>query len=282
VEVSATSNPSQTQPPRQITLVGIPLDALTHREVADRVLRDLDAGKGGYIVTPNLDILRGTTRDPDLRRLALSAELRVVDGMPLIWAGHIRGTPFPDRVAGSDLIWTLSGAAADHRRSIFLLGGSPGTARLAGDVLTRRFVGLRIVGTYCPPIGYDMDRREMALICAELRRTRPDVVYVGLPFRKASVLVALIRDHLEATWFVEVGVSFSFVSGAVNRAPIWMQRAGFEWFHRLAQEPRRLFRRYVFEDIPFVRTLFLSALADRRSLAWIHRVAPAVPSDPDV
>jgi N-acetylglucosaminyldiphosphoundecaprenol N-acetyl-beta-D-mannosaminyltransferase len=258
--------------PIEVSLLGVPLDPLTHGQVAERVLFDLDRGKGGYIVTPNLQILRSIRRSPILRTLALGAELRVVDGIPLLWASQIRGTPVPGRVAGSDLIWTLSQAAADHDRSVFLLGGSPGTAQLAGDVLKRRFAALRIAGTYCPPLGYDRDPEEIARICAELQGSNADVVYVGLPFPKASALVSVIRDRLDATWFLGLGVSFSFVCGDISRAPVWMQRTGLEWLHRLVQEPTRLFRRYILQGLPFVGTLFLSALLDRRKLQKLIKV----------
>jgi N-acetylglucosaminyldiphosphoundecaprenol N-acetyl-beta-D-mannosaminyltransferase len=249
-----------------VNLIGVPIDALTHVEVADRVFEALERGHGGYIMTPNLDNLRGIARDPALRNLALTADLRVPDGMPLLWASRLRGTPLPGRVPGSDLIWTLSERAAARRRSVFLLGGSPGTADRAAEQLRNRFPDLTVAGTYCPPLGYDKDPAELHRIGLMLRRANPSVVFVGLPFPKASALVQTVRSELGSIWFLGLGISFSFVCGDIRRAPAWMQKVGLEWVHRLAQEPQRLFRRYLFEGLPFVGMLLRSALADRRRL----------------
>ena len=249
--------------PSRISLLGLPIDAFTHCDLVERVFGDLDSGNGGYIMTANLDNLRGITRDDTLRSLALTADVRVADGMPLLWASRLRGTPLPDRVAGSDLILTLSEAAAQRRRSVFLLGGSPGTADRAGEALCKMFAGLEIAGTCCPDLRSPEPAEELERIRAVLEQAGPDIVFIGLPFPKASVLVGVLREHISATWFLGLGISFSFICGDIHLAPRWMQSAGLEWLHRLMQEPRRLFKRYIIEGMPFIVTLLSSALADR-------------------
>ena len=250
-------------PPSQIRLLGLPIDAITHRDLVDRVFGELESGNGGYIMTPNLDNLRGITHDEALRGLAMTADVRVADGMPLLWASRLRGTPLPHRVAGSDLILTLSEAAAQQRRSVFLLGGSPGTAARAGEILCERFTDLEIAGTCCPDLRSPDATDELERVRTTLQRAQPDIVFIGLPFPMASALVRVLREHIRATWFLGLGITFSFICGDIQRAPHWMQRAGLEWMHRLLQEPRRLSRRYLIEGVPFVARLFLSALADR-------------------
>jgi N-acetylglucosaminyldiphosphoundecaprenol N-acetyl-beta-D-mannosaminyltransferase len=103
-----------------------------------------------------------------------------------------------------------------------------------------------------------MDRTREALISAQ-----PDFVYLGLPFPKASALVADLRPHLPRTWFLGLGISFSFVCGEVERAPRWMQSSGLEWLHRLRQEPRRLARRYLVEGGPMAMRLFWRSYRER-------------------
>ena len=258
--------------PSQITLMGLPIDGFTLRGLVAHLVAQSQQRPGGYLMTPNLDNMRTLSHDPAVLARAMAADIRVADGMPLVWASRLQRTPLPERVAGSDVIWELAGELARTGKSLFLLGGEPGTAERAAAALTARIPGLIVAGTYCPPVGYQDDPTEMARIGAALRGALPDFVYIGLPFLKASALALQMRDVMPATWFVGLGISFSFVSGDVRRAPVWMQRTGLEWTHRLAQEPRRLARRYLLEGLPFAARMLASALMQRRS--------PAEPADP--
>jgi N-acetylglucosaminyldiphosphoundecaprenol N-acetyl-beta-D-mannosaminyltransferase len=249
--------------------MGLPLHCFTATSVVEHLIGESLAGVGGYVVTPNLDNLQALSRDNELRRKALAAEVRIADGMPLLWASRIKGTPLPGRVAGSDLIFSLAEAMRAGRRTLFLLGGEPGTADRAAAVLRERSQGLQVVGTYCPPQGYERSDEEMAEIRRHVVAARPDFVYVGLPFPKASGLIADLRQSLPATWFLGLGISFSFVCGDIDRAPGWMQKTGLEWVHRLIQEPRRLARRYLIDGLPFALRLFWSSFKER----YAHRVA---------
>jgi N-acetylglucosaminyldiphosphoundecaprenol N-acetyl-beta-D-mannosaminyltransferase len=243
--------------------MGLEFNSLTETEVVDHVTGELAAGRGGWIVTPNLDILRMHTQDPEIQRLYTGADLVVADGMPLVWASRCQRTPLPGRVPGSGLISSLSAGVARVGASVFLLGGDPGTADGAADLLVEANPGLRVAGTNCPPRGFDQDSAQLQAITAELTATAPDVVFVGLPTPMQDKLITRLRDSFPQTWFIGVGVSFSFLTGEVNRAPGWMQRVGLEWVHRLLQEPRRLFRRYIVDDLPFAVRLFGSALRRR-------------------
>ena len=118
-----------------VDLLGIKLHAITELDCIRYVLGQMDRGRGGVLVTPNLDHLRRYLCDVNFGALVAEADLVVADGMPLVWASRLQGTPLPERVAGSNLISTLSAAAAERGRSIFLLGGSAGTAEGAAQVL---------------------------------------------------------------------------------------------------------------------------------------------------
>ncbi len=242
-----------------VSLLGITLHAVTERQAIEHILAKLDEGQGGWVVTPNLDHLRRLTRDAAFRELCLQADLRVADGMPLIWASRLRRTPLPERVAGSHLIWSLSAAAAEAGRSIFLLGGEPGTAEAAAGMLTRHALGLRVAGTLCPPVGFEQDDAFIQTMTQALVSANPDIIYVALGSPKQERLIAQLRPALPGAWWLGVGISFSFVCGHVRRAPRWMQRLGLEWVHRLAQEPRRLARRYLLEGLPFAARLLAGA-----------------------
>lgn len=229
--------------------------------------------QGGWISTPNVHHLRSFTRSAESRRLIDTASCVVADGMPLVWASKLQRTPLPERVAGSNLVWSVARGAAEHGRTIFLLGGEDGVANRAKTKLEERFPSLEIVGTYCPPLGYERDSAEIERIRAGLLASDPDIVYVGLGFPKQERLIVHLRELLPGAWFLGVGISLSFISADQQRAPRWMQVSGLEWLHRLCREPRRLLKRYLLEGIPFTISLLLrSALKSvRASVAGAFR-----------
>ena len=198
--MTATSTPPVVERLRQVEVMGIPLHTFTMESVIRHLIDESSAGDGGYVVTPNLDNLFAVSRDRELRDRALAAEIRVADGMPLVWASRIKGDPLPGRVAGSDLILELADEIAATGKRLFLLGGEPGTAERAADTLRERSPGLQIAGTYCPPHGFEHDGDEMARIETTLVAARPDFVYLGLPFPKASTLAAVLRQSLPRAW----------------------------------------------------------------------------------
>lgn len=251
------------QAPAKVRLMGLEFAALSEHDTINHVLEGLAAGRGGQICTANLDVLRQWRASAEVRRLVSCADLVVADGMPLIWAGELQGSPLPERVAGSTLIVTLTAAAAQVGASIFLLGGNPGTAEVAGRRLCELTPGLRVGGTLCPPFGFEDHPECLEQIEQALRRAAPDIVYVGLGFPKQERLIVELRRRMPESWFVGVGISFSFLAGEVLRAPVMVQRLGLEWLHRLVQEPGRLYRRYLLQGLPFMFELLLSVLASR-------------------
>ena len=244
-------------------LHGVAFDAVSERDVVARVRAGLAAGRGGWIVPLNLECMRQLTRSPELRAIPTQADLVLADGMPLVWAARLQGTPVPERVAGSNLVWSLAAEAASSGAKIFLLGGSAGTAAHAAKVLAHRHPALGVAGVLSPPLGFERDASELAAIDEALTRAEPDVVFVALGFPKQERLIERLRPLLPRTWFMGIGAGLSFVAGELERAPTWMQEAGLEWLHRLGREPRRLFRRYILHDLPFAIRLYASVAAAR-------------------
>ncbi len=249
--------------PDTVSLGGLRFAALTEGEVVHRVRAALARGIGGRIATPNIDILRQAELDERVRADLETADLLVADGAPLVWAARLAGTPLPERVTGSGLIWSLSYGLGQDGSSVYLLGGDPssdGAAR-AADQLSARFPGLRIAGCESPAFGFERDRRSMQAVLQRVVEAEPDLVFVGLGFPKQERLVEQLRPVLPTSWFLGCGAAINFVAGDCERAPVWMQRSGLEWAHRLAKEPRRLARRYLREDAPYaVRLLATSAM----------------------
>lgn len=248
-----------------VILRGVAFDALTESQIVHQLFEQLTAGQGGWIITANLDILRRATRDADFASMMREADIVTADGMPLVWASRVQGTPLPQRVAGSAMVWSIAAEAARSQRSLFLLGGMPGAAEGAAQVLCERYPGLRVAGTHCPPMGFEHDPAAMAVIEQQLIAAKPDIVYVALGSPKQEHLIRSLKskDLLPRAWWIGVGISLSFICGQVQRAPRWMQKLGLEWLHRLVQEPGRLAKRYILHGIPFAASLLLTSLAAR-------------------
>jgi N-acetylglucosaminyldiphosphoundecaprenol N-acetyl-beta-D-mannosaminyltransferase len=247
----------------RIELAGVAFDGLTERETCGRILSGLRRGRGGFVVTVNLDHLLRCHRHADYLQIVQQADLVVADGMPLVWASRLQGTPLPERVAGSTLTWHLAGQLAEQGHSLFLLGGDPGVAERASKSLVDRFPRLRVAGVYSPPMGFEGDAAGINEIHQRLVVAAPDVVYVALGSPKQERLIMQLRSSLPTAWWMGVGISLSFITGDVHRAPLWIQRLGLEWVHRLVQEPRRLSRRYIVDGIPFAVRLMIVSLLQR-------------------
>ncbi len=265
-------------------LAGLDFHRLTEAEVVGHVIEASLGGRGGWVVTPNIDICRLAHRDPVLRGLVAGATFVVPDGMPLVWAARLRGDPLPERVAGGSLIYSLTEAAAKHGRSVYFLGGAPGVPQQAGQELRGRYPGLAVVGADAPPFGFDADPQSIEAIRLRIAAAEPDIVYVGLGCPKQDRLIAQLMPSFPATWFLACGAAIGYASGTLPRAPHWMRQAGLSWLFRLAHEPRRLLRRYLVHDLPFaVRLLVASAAAGLRapipSAAAAGHAAAASPAE---
>lgn len=249
---------------KRISLMGMNIDHVTESEAVATIGESLSNGRGGWVITPNLEHLRRFRKDESLQMHFQNADLVLADGMPLVWASRLKGTPLPARVAGSDLIWSLSMEAARSGRSVFVLGGTREAGWEAARRLQEKCPGLVIAGMVYPPFGFENDAQAMDQIVETLEALEPDIVYVGLGFPKQELVIAHLRDRFPQTWFLGIGISIGFVGGQVARAPVWMQRMGLEWLHRLAQEPRRLGRRYLLHGLPFAARLLLHGALSRR------------------
>lgn len=246
-------------------LMGMKVARTSAAQLLDHLFDALAVGRGGWIVTANLDFLRRHVRDPEVRALYDAADFRVADGMPLVWAARLQGSPLPERIAGSDLLSPIAERAAREGRSIYLLGGDPASNLKTVDLWRQRWPRLDICGHGSPMLDSPPSASQVQSLRDALSTARPDILFVGMGSPKQEQVIAALGSDLPGAWKVGVGMSFSFVAGDLTRAPTWMQRAGLEWCWRLAQEPRRLAGRYLRDDLPFALRLFASAVAHRRS-----------------
>ena len=263
---------AEPEPPRSrslesrlsmIHLLGMQLASCSEPELLDTLFGALARQRGGWLITANLDFLRRYYKEPRMQALYSQADLRVADGMPLVWAAALQGTPLPGRIAGASLLEPLAERAAREGRSVYFLGGSGNVAEGAAATLRREFPALRVAGFSSPWLPAEPDDAAVEPTRQALTEARPDIVLVALGSPKQEWLISKLRRSLPAAWFIGVGMSFSFATGDMPRAPRWMQRSGLEWVHRLVSEPRRLGKRYLWHDAPFGIELLGRSLLSR-------------------
>jgi N-acetylglucosaminyldiphosphoundecaprenol N-acetyl-beta-D-mannosaminyltransferase len=247
---------------RRVSLNGSLIDQVDFAAAVARIRGFLTAGGEHQVVTVNLDFLSIAERDPHFRDTINRADLAVADGMPVVWASRLTETPLPQRIAGVDLVDACCELAAESNGGIFLLGAAPGVADVAAQRLKDLYPGLQIAGTYSPPFG-ELTPQENERIVARIRAARPDFLFVALGAPRQDQWIRAHLGQLGVPVSMGVGCVLDLLAGNVNRAPQWMQRTGLEWAYRLGQEPSRLWRRYIMDDLPTLGRVVLSSLRGR-------------------
>lgn len=242
-----------SQAEHSIDICSVRVHSYSFDEVVDIIVDHIVSNRSPeYVVTPNAHHIVTIQENSYFREIYESSFLSVPDGVPLLWAAKFLGTPLPTRVNGTDLFEKLCEVGAEKGLKIFLLGGRPGAAIAASDVLSKKYPKIQIAGHYCPPYGFETDKGELEKISQALQAASPDLVFVGLGAPKQEKWIYENYKDLDIPISVGIGVSFELVAGIVTRAPKIMQRLGLEWLFRLFMEPQRLWKRYVVGNTVFV------------------------------
>lgn len=260
--------PDRSSAPPKVDVAGVLIDNVSMADAVDAVERLVGRDGVSYVLTPNVDHVVRVQRDPEFARIYRDAALVLADGMPVVWASHLLGTPLKEKVSGSDLFLRLCALAAGRGYGVFFLGAQPGAAAAAAERLRARYPALRVVGHCCPPPGFEDDVTWTARIVRLVTEARPHILFVALGSPKQEKWIRRHQAECQVPVAIGVGASIDFAAGVVRRAPPWMQRGGLEWLWRLLMEPLRLWRRYLLEDPKF---LWYVARQRRR------RPAPAAP-----
>jgi N-acetylglucosaminyldiphosphoundecaprenol N-acetyl-beta-D-mannosaminyltransferase len=230
-----------------LVILGVPIDNLTMGEAIARCDEFVAAGRATgrthQIATVNADFVVNSLHDPELRRILQESDMATADGMPLVWASRLLGGPLPGRVTGADLVPALAARAADKGYSIYFLGAQAGVAAKAAELLQQRYPSLHVAGVFSPPPSsvLEMDRAVFEQVVA----AKPDILLVAFGNPKQEKWIRMYAPELRVPVAIGVGGTLDMIVGVTKRAPAWMQRSGLEWLYRLAQEPRRLLKRYV-------------------------------------
>jgi N-acetylglucosaminyldiphosphoundecaprenol N-acetyl-beta-D-mannosaminyltransferase len=205
----------------------------------------VQSGGKKTILYVNVHCMNVRNRDPAYAEILERADLVYCDGTGVRLGAHLVGLHIPERMTGADLIDPLCAQAVRHGLTLFLLGGAPGSARAAAQLLRSRHRGLQIVGT---SHGYDVGPE----ITAAINQARPDILLVGMGTPKQEKWIDRHRSELHVPVVWAVGALFDFVSGRIPRGPGWMTHHGLEWLCRLMVEPRKLWRRYLIGNPQFL------------------------------
>jgi N-acetylglucosaminyldiphosphoundecaprenol N-acetyl-beta-D-mannosaminyltransferase len=239
------------EPVRPVVQIGsIFLDNVTTDEADAQIKAWLAEGatSARYVCTPNVDYVIRSGRDPVFRTAINAANLRVPDGMWIVYASRLAGRPLRGTVTGRLLLPRFAKYCAGRGLSLGLVGAGPGVAQAAAEKLKADYPGLRIVHAITPPKPFVVGSPEDAAIVAALKADGPALLFVALGAPKQEVWMNAHAAELAPMVLIGVGAALDVVAGRVREAPRWMTRIGMEWLFRLAQEPRRLARRYLWDD----------------------------------
>jgi N-acetylglucosaminyldiphosphoundecaprenol N-acetyl-beta-D-mannosaminyltransferase len=244
-------------------VLGVKVSAINMSHAVDTADRWIRAGQPGYICVTGVHGVMEAQKNPEFRETLNRAIMNTPDGMPMSWVGRLQGFDDMDRVFGPDFMSAICHLSLERGFRHFLYGGKPGIAEKLRYSLQKKFPGLQVVGTYTPPFR-NLNVEEEDTLLAQVRDTRPHILWVGLSTPKQELFMAQYVDRLQVPLLVGVGAAFDYHTGVIRDCSTWIKRAGFQWLHRLAQDPRRLWRRYLRNNPAFIWNIALQLLKLRR------------------
>lgn len=236
----------QTRTPRRLRILNIEFDNLTIVELLERLRH------GGVVYTPNVDHLVKLQHDRDFYKIYQTADYRVCDSQIVLYIAKFLGLRIKEKISGSDLFPAFYNYYChDESMQIFLLGAKPGVAQRAQDFINRKLDRQMVIGTHSPSYGFEKNEAECQNIIHLINDSGATVLAIGVGAPKQEKWIAKYRDQLpHVKVFLAIGATIDFEAGEVPRAPQWVSQTGLEWLYRLVSEPKRLWKRYLLEDIP--------------------------------
>lgn len=258
-------------PNDRVNILGVGVTPLDLPSSVSQVMSLLKTDNRGYICVTGMHGIMEAQRDPHFRDIQNNSFLTTPDGIPTVWIGHLDGHHTMKQVRGADLMLRVCEASVSSGTKHFLYGGKPGVANLLRHVLELRYPGINIVGTYSPPFR-PLTPQEDTQLKEQLEHLKPDILWCGISTPKQERFMARYIHTLPVKLMVGVGAAFDLNSGLLKDSPLWVQRCGLQWAHRLIQEPRRLWRRYLL-NIPHFALLYALQRTQLRSFGLPNRAS---------
>lgn len=243
IPVGATTSPRLS---RRVSLFGTSIDALKFDETLDSAFELADGGLPTQHVVLNAAKVVLMSRDETLRQIVSRCALVNADGQSIVWASRILGKPLPERVAGIDLFSAIVERAATTGHRLYFLGATDAVLEQMLRRFRETYPRLVVAGHHN---GYWTNDEEMI---ETVRRASPHFLFLAIPSPRKEYWLSKNLESLGVPFVMGVGGSFDVIAGTVRRAPRWVQRIGCEWMYRVAQEPRRMWRRYLHGNTAFL------------------------------
>jgi N-acetylglucosaminyldiphosphoundecaprenol N-acetyl-beta-D-mannosaminyltransferase len=225
-------------------VLGVAVDAVHLEQALSLIAARLRRGAKGYVCAVGVQSILEAMRDDAVADAFEHAALSLPDGAPTVWVGRAQGHRTMDHVTGPVVMREIFARPQFSGYSHFFYGGKPGVADELASTLCRQYPWTRVTGSYTPPFRELTAGEEVDLV-ALINRQRPDIVWVGISSPRQDLFMRQLLPRLDTCLMFGVGAAFDFLSGRIRMCPEWMKRAGLHWLHRLAQDPRRLWRRNV-------------------------------------
>lgn len=223
-------------PPQSISILNTPVHAVTMEDTLQFVEQMMGGHRLHQIATTNPEFVMTAQRDEEFRQVLGACDLCIADGVGLLLAARWIGSPLPERVPGSELVYNLAGLAAQEGWRLFLLGAGPGVAEEAAHIFQTRYPELIVAGTYAG----SPNLAENDAIVKRINNSHADMLFVAYGAPNQDKWIARNRESFPTVKLaLGVGGSLDFVTGKAHRAPRWIQNLGLEWLHRLILEPWR-------------------------------------------
>lgn len=233
---------------KKVNLLNLSIDNLSTTEL----LKKLE-WEGGIVFTPNVDHLIKLQRDRDFYDAYQLANYKICDSQIVKYASKFLGTPIQEKISGSDFFPAFYTYHKDNENiKIFLLGAAEGIAKIAQEKINQKVGREIVVGAYSPSFGFEKNEEECEKIIDLINQSGATVLAVGVGAPKQEKWLVKYKRKLKTIKiFLAIGATIDFEAGHKNRSPKWMSEVGIEWLYRLLSEPKRLWKRYLIEGIPF-------------------------------
>ena len=259
----------------RVEILGVEFDVVTQQQAVERALDFVKEGGPHHICTPAMEQIMTCRRDPEFSEVLRHADLNIADGMSVVWMSRLNGTPLPERVTGVDLVPALCEAAAKHGLKVYFLGAEPNVAQEVADRLTKQFPGLKVAGTFSPPMLFETIPEENQRAIQKVTEANPDILFLASRAPRPEKWLRKYRHELGVPVMIGVGGAFNFIAGRERRAPEWVQRLGMEALWRSIQRPRDILGRII-RNAPLYFLLMLDKQTYRSQKSFLLLIRPLV------
>src|SRR5262245_20140378 len=252
---------------KRIDVLGCPFDAISFTDTVACIKRSVLENRRLHLITGNIDFVMKAKRDPIFAEEIRRADLVTADGVPILWAASLLGTPLCGRVNGTDLVWKCVEISAETGCAVALIGAAPGVTPRAAKKMQERFPEATI---HAVPTPFELGPWEIAKMVKQIRAANARIILAALGAPRQERWLQAHLDECGANVGIGIGSAFDIISGDMPRAPRWMRENGLEWMHRMLLEPKRLGRRYLIADSPLLLH-FIAAFTRRRLLGNVNK-----------